>query len=68
MCDDFVDVFMWGLIGFLVLCLIAALVANDQNYKEFMGACKQDHKEYECNAMWRAGEDHTTIMPIVIPK
>lgn len=32
--------------------------------KAFMFECTKDHKEYECTAMWRAGEPKTVIVPI----
>ena len=38
-------------------------------YAEFMRGCLQDHKKYECIAMWRAGDknDLPVIVPIPIP-
>lgn len=46
------------------------LLMSDRNvkYKTFMAQCAQDHKEYECVAMWRAGDNLGFIpIPIVIP-
>lgn len=33
----------------------------------FMKECLTERKQYECTAMWRAGDSSTTVMPIVIP-
>jgi len=58
----------------LVIALLACLVGAGFGIKAdadaeaaFMAACQQDHKTYECTAMWRAGESHVMPMPIVIP-
>lgn len=33
--------------------------------RAFMAECLQDHKQYECTAMWRAGESQ--VVPVFIP-
>ena len=38
---------------------------NAEN-KKFMTECLTEHKEYECTAMWRAGESHTTVIPMPV--
>lgn len=77
MWDDLIDWFMdygclpaIGIFAVVMSCLIVYGCSQDQKaYKEFMRQCMQDHKEYECLAMWRAGERNTQVipMPIVVP-
>lgn len=42
-----------------VLLFAAGLVGNawryETKYEKFMRECQQDHKEYECDTMWRVG-------------
>jgi hypothetical protein len=66
--------FLDHLSKFLVLLFVLvflAAVSDAQREKEqrdkFMVECMRDHKEYECVAMWRRGEDRIVPMPIVIP-
>ena len=40
---------------------------KEAHEKRFMAECQQDKKRYECEAMWRAGEDHEHLIPVVIP-
>lgn len=47
--------------------LIAAIVTMGKNEEAFMTACKQDHKEYECTAMWRSGNANTQVIPMYFP-
>jgi hypothetical protein len=65
----------------LIACsIIAAFVAafggtlwyaiKHQNavYARFMAGCLQDHKEYECMAMWRASDSRPpAVIPVPIP-
>ena len=57
-------------LGVLVVGLIWAIFTDDSHQK-FMEQCLKDHKEYECTAMWRAGDKHVqpavVPMPIVVP-
>jgi hypothetical protein len=61
-------------LGWIVLFLFAALIgliflaASSDAEKEakFMSACMADKKEYECTAMWRAGNTNGYV-PVVIP-
>lgn len=50
---------------------LAAYIRDDKAKKDheaaFMAECQQDKKHYECEAMWRAGEDHEHMIPVVIP-
>jgi hypothetical protein len=64
-------------IGVTVLVTVLALGAfvgwvvhrSNARYAEFMQGCLQDHKKYECTAMWRAGDknDIPIMVPIPIP-
>src|SRR3954462_1642193 len=37
-------------------------------HDRFMAQCMQDHKEYECTAMWRAGDSGPpAVIPMFIP-
>lgn len=67
-----------GLIGLFLLVItgLGVAVVHDarqdaKEHKHFMEQCLKDHKEYECTALWRAGEDHDNTavipMPIYIP-
>ena len=44
-----------ALLGFIWLMIYVAKVAS-ASHARFMDQCMQDHKEYECTAMWRAGD------------
>lgn len=47
----------FGIITIIVVALIISLViASSNEYNNFMDACKQDHKEYECKVMWRQSQ------------
>ena len=59
--------------GFIVVVLVVfgffafkSCQSDDAENKKFMAGCLTEHKEYECTAMWRAGESHTTVMPIPV--
>jgi hypothetical protein len=64
--------------GFLIFITIALVVGlavgmysalTDRTQDEFMAECIKEHKQYECTAMWRSGENHSTVvpMPVVVP-
>jgi hypothetical protein len=37
-------------------------------YDHFLAGCLQDHNEYECMAIWRAGDSSPpVVLPILIP-
>lgn len=61
------------LIFFLGLGVLAAgfmwAAFTDDSHQRFMEQCLKDHKEYECTAMWRAGEKpaQPVPFPIVVP-
>lgn len=63
---------LYGFIAlfFLVMCLslLGIWVVRDGQSQEdaFMKECQQDHKPYECTAMWRAGESRTLVMPMPV--
>jgi hypothetical protein len=64
----------YGWLWIIMLLMFAAFVATvlfaDKMYAEakqhFMAQCMQDHKEYECTALWRQGDPSTLVVPIPI--
>jgi hypothetical protein len=61
----------WILGAFILFCLVGLFGAGMQITKArsaFMAECVQYQKQYECTAMWRAGEQHhsTTVVPMPI--
>lgn len=44
-----------------------AILADEARADRFMQNCLQDRKAYECEAMWRAGNSNTVIVPLVMP-
>lgn len=72
MFDDMIESFI--AIGFVALILVFCffLVKNDmvnekKEREQFLVECLQDHKKYECDALWRAGKSDTEIVPMFIP-
>lgn len=66
----FFDHFGWFSGALWVACVIGMGAAINHDIKEqerFMVECLKDHKEYECTAMWRAGESKVMPVPIIIP-
>ena len=66
--------FLWGIVGILLVIMIGLVIADGVNAshhrKTFMAECLQDHKQYECDALWgqtRSSPSHTTPVPIIIP-
>lgn len=64
----------WRIFGVGTAILVAVLVGlawlavSHENAREdrFMTQCVHDHKEYECTAMWRAGDRSIDIVPVPI--
>jgi ascorbate-specific PTS system EIIC-type component UlaA len=58
-----------GTILGIVLLGIGAAFEMAEAENKFMAERRQERKEYECTAMWRAGNRNTTVMPmpIVVP-
>jgi len=63
--------------GFLALAAASLLICallftwwivrqDNHNWQNFYAQCTQDHKAYECTAMWRAGETNTVVVPVPI--
>ena len=66
--DLVADNFGWSLLaGAAVLISLLAFAISEDNRDEahFMAECAQDHKAYECEAMWRAGEPKLIAVPVV---
>lgn len=67
--DFFFNNMGWFILAFFVFAGIAAFgsASTAKLEKErFMEACLKDKKEYECVAMWRSGDSHTSMVPIPI--
>jgi hypothetical protein len=66
---------IFGLCVAIVMAAFVAVVwrAIDQQkaaHARFMQQCMEDHKEYECTALWRAGNrsnQDVIVLPIPIP-
>jgi hypothetical protein len=69
--SDFGDYVIWTILGLLVLGLAGAFgygINSEMQHKEwFMERCLKDHKDYECDAMWRAGDSsaNMVVVPII---
>lgn len=64
------DHMLWGIGSIFVagvFFLIGAAQSDSRARTAFMTQCLQDRKEYECVAMWRAGDSHTQVVPVVMP-
>ena len=64
--QDMAGIFMVAVIVGVIVLAIVAIVDDGKHHDKFMAQCMQDHKQYECDALWRAGEDHTTVMPMPV--
>lgn len=64
---DSYEITLAGLIVAIVVIAGFGIKQGIDAEAAFMAACQKDHKEYECTAMWRAGQSHVVPMPIVIP-
>lgn len=47
----------YGIVAAVVGFAAYALKVSQETQHRFMTQCMQDHKEYECTAMWRAGDN-----------
>ena len=66
MIDDGFGVFVFVLLAAFIGLLVFAVSEDSKHNETFMKQCMEDHKQYECDALWRAGEDHTTVMPMPV--
>lgn len=68
MSDRKAEIFIVTAILTIVIGMLYGTVAahrqHEKERKAFMFECTKDHKEYECTAMWRAGEPKTVVVPI----
>lgn len=51
-----------------VAALVLGIIGNASARNRFMAECLKDRKEYECTAMWRAGDSHVIAVPVVISR
>lgn len=72
--DFFADNIGHILIGTFLLALILAIILmiheDHKTYHAWLDECVKDHKEYECVAMYRAGERNIIAIPvpIIVPR
>jgi hypothetical protein len=52
--------------GMLLKAIADDEASLEQHRVAWFAACEVDHKPYECEAMWRAGENHNTIIPMPV--
>lgn len=64
--DHLGGIFVVAIVLLLVLA-VAGGVEKEKTRERFMEQCVKDRKEYECIAMWRAGEPQVVPVPIIIP-
>lgn len=65
-----------GFIGFLLIGLVTLLIwigyiqakEEEKEYNTFMHECVKDHKEYECNLMWKQAKPKKETHFIYLPK
>ena len=55
-------------VGTLAVAMIIGITKQSGEQREaFMAECVQYHKQFECTAMWRAGNTQpSTAMPVII--
>lgn len=63
--DGWIPVLFGAILAACAAGLVFAVKADDRNFDIFMKQCQQDHKEYECYSMWRAGRE--TVVPVYVP-
>lgn len=61
-------VIFFGLIAACIGLLIWAGNSEANQKEAFMTECLKDHKQYECTAMWRAGDNKssTVVVPMYV--
>jgi len=71
------DLAMGAIMGGACMAMFGLLLVIPQAFRDsaserdqFMTQCLSEKKEYECVALWRAGERNTVVMPmpIVVPR
>jgi hypothetical protein len=53
-------------VGLLAGLVVVAAKSEAEHKARFMAQCMQDHKEYECTALWRRGDPSVVAVPIPI--
>lgn len=57
-------------ISFFILVAVAvwySVAVSWAQHDRFMAGCLEDHKEYECMAMWRAGDRASDVVVVPMP-
>lgn len=66
LCEYSFPLFALATIFAVGLIIAWAIRAANAQRAEFMAACMQDRKEYECVAMWRAGSASPVLVPVYV--
>jgi hypothetical protein len=59
-----------GAVGLGVLAGLGVRMSSQRaeaKYQKFHTECIQHRKEFECAAMWRAGNTDTVVVPVIVP-
>lgn len=66
--DDNFPAVLACIVSFVAVVVFALLCVgtDDAERTAFMTECQMYHKQYECTAMWRAGEPHTTVVSMPV--
>lgn len=54
-----------GVIVAIVLVLIVSAIGYTKNHERFMADCLQDHKQYECDMMWKAANPPPQVVHVI---
>ena len=66
--DRWVELLLGAAMLAVPVLFVLSLRGKVDKEKAFMAECVADgRKNYECVAMWRAGENHSQVMPVFIP-
>ncbi len=55
----------------LIVAVYVGMAHAQEAHTRFMRQCMEDHKEYECTALWRAGSKSgpdLIVLPIPLPR
>lgn len=55
-----------AIISLIIFCGWAVVSDESDKQAAFIAECRHDHKAYECEALWRQGENHTSVVPLPI--
>lgn len=62
--DGWIIFLILGILGITVWIVYVTTRQETASYQRFMDECLQDHKEYECEALWRSGKPKSEVIYI----